>query len=92
MATRELSVWGPGKDYVFVGIDLVGPTDQRTCVIGAEAGDIAVGRELGPDGESVGLFFHMDEGDMSLRLSLESAAALGEALIASAKNPGGSDN
>jgi hypothetical protein len=93
MITRELSVWGPGQDYVLVAIDLVGPEDQRTAVIGGQPAGITVSRgTMALVGEFITLGLATDTGYVDLRLSLESAVALAEALCALARNPGGRDN
>jgi hypothetical protein len=89
MVTQELSVWGPGGDYVFVGIDLVGPALWRGGVIGGQPGGIGVRRlSWKPEGPCVELVLRLDIGDVGLVLSPESATALAKALVAAAQDPG----
>jgi hypothetical protein len=88
MISQQPSVCGPGGDYVFVGIGLVGPEHRRTAVIGQQSGGIAVRRVVDPDdGPYVSLELRLDVGEIGLSVSPESAVALAQALSAAAKGP-----
>jgi hypothetical protein len=94
MKPQELSIWGPGKKYSLVAIDLVGPDISRGGVIGCEPGGITLyrGTDASHTEEFARIGFHLDAGNILVVLSVESAATLGAALVALAKNPEGAEN
>lgn len=97
MSKQELTVWGPGKNYIPLSIRLMmadGETHNFQAVIGSAPGDITLGRLVcsTTGEEGVSILFKADAGEVLLVLSPESAGVLGSTLVAVGKNPGGQEN
>jgi hypothetical protein len=87
-----LEIWGPGGDYAFL---VVTPVDgpEVLYTIGARPGAITLRREFdSTSGEAVFIDVSGDNGTAWLKMSVESAAKLAEALASLAKNAYGEQN